>query len=131
MTANLTEQLAALSEAELLPCPFCGSRNLHVHDSVSSYVECNDCHAEGPWNDGSLVEALAAWNTRANQIAVTGPDAVERVARALCEQAILSQYQIGADPVDLAPFRAVEVDHMWPDWTDAATAALAAFTGRV
>lgn len=49
---------------ELLPCPFCRSQSLHVSDGVSFYVECRDCHAEGPWNDDDLGQAITAWNTR-------------------------------------------------------------------
>ena len=51
----------------LLPCPFCRSQSLHVSDGVSFYVECRDCHAEGPWNDDDLGQAITAWNTRADR----------------------------------------------------------------
>lgn len=53
---------------DLKPCPFCGSKDLHIH-GWSFYVQCMQCGAEGGWNDeqprGEEV-AIAAWNTRCN-----------------------------------------------------------------
>lgn len=55
-------------------CPFCGSRDVFVErsDFVSCYVQCNDCHAQGPkemqHSDNERVPgrkwAMKAWNHR-------------------------------------------------------------------
>lgn len=51
---------------ELLPCPFCGSRDLSWC-GPSTYVTCNSCGVEGAWNDDEDYEKAAkAWNTRAH-----------------------------------------------------------------
>lgn len=61
----------------LLPCQFCGSRNVAiVHSSIDSSVRCMDCHACGPivmdvFNDSTkptwlatCIETAKKWNTR-------------------------------------------------------------------
>ena len=53
--------------AELLPCPFCGSKNVCCGDAGCNnfwYVQCDDCFATFPHFD-TKQEALDAWNTRA------------------------------------------------------------------
>lgn len=50
-------------KTELLPCPFCGSKNLSRHDFYNmSWVECDACEASGPIGDKDGVELT--WNTR-------------------------------------------------------------------
>ncbi len=139
---DMTEHLAALSEAELLPCPFCGGMPMQARESAderSGYcgvnmICCNDCTARvrivdpsGPngWALRSgMPEAIAAWNTRANQIAVVGPDAVEKVARAIYEE---------DDPWSKAwPWPNLDPSQGDPSaYRRLATAAIAALTGRV
>lgn len=51
--------------SDLLPCPFCGSTDVHTSPNGENYayVYCNTCGAEGPTNDiGSVV---MTWNRRA------------------------------------------------------------------
>ena len=67
---------AALSDAILLPCPFCGSSDIRVFeddhddhyithscdtDDISVYVKYLTIHTEG---QNSRQEAIAAWNRR-------------------------------------------------------------------
>jgi len=44
---------------ELLPCPFCGGKEMHI----GTYVICKSCGAEGP---AGILEskAIEAWNIR-------------------------------------------------------------------
>jgi len=51
---------------ELLPCPFCGSKNLNTSlDTIgkTSCVWCYDCETEGPVKHTEK-EAIEAWNRR-------------------------------------------------------------------
>lgn len=50
----------------------------------------------------------------------------EKVARALCEHAIIKAYTRQDRVEELAPFRAVEVDHLWRNHIPEAKAAIAA-----
>ena len=114
------EKLAALSEAELLPCPFCGVAVETSHQAGSAwFADCD--HAEGCFfADFQRTESdfKAAWNTRANHLAVIGPDAVEVAAQAI--------YQAMNGHIATA--------HTWEQlepepkafWRDKATAAFAA-----
>lgn len=57
--------------AELLPCPFCGSRNVaqrftrEASFEALSFVECYDCGARGSGVSGQGGEAIEEWNRRA------------------------------------------------------------------
>ena len=51
---------------------------------------------------------------------------IEKVARALCEHAIIKAYTRQDRVEELAPFRAVEVDHLWRNHIPEAKAAIAA-----
>lgn len=61
-----------MSNAPLLPCPFCGFDGCYVRSSgVETEVYCQNCTAVGPmyvsdtFNDGpDDAKAIAAWNTR-------------------------------------------------------------------
>lgn len=54
------------SNADLLPCPFCGA--VPDDEDVSEYfVECPSCGIEGPAGPmDSRFSAIEAWNTRHN-----------------------------------------------------------------
>lgn len=83
-----------------------GMTNVFNDDAEALVMECI------PEADAKFIVAL--WNAyRANQIAVIGPDAVERVARAI---------DLAARP---------NGKPRWHSTTDLATAAIAAITGRV
>ncbi len=53
-------------EKLLLPCPFCGSRNLTIGDNYSfgdMYVKCQDCY--GMMHEGeSIDDTIHKWNER-------------------------------------------------------------------
>lgn len=50
---------------DILPCPFCGSSELHEESGVDMFrVGCDDCFAEGPHGVDEQ-EAITAWNDRA------------------------------------------------------------------
>lgn len=57
--------------AELLPCLFCGSRNVaqrftrEASFEALSFVECYDCGARGSGVSGHGGEAIEEWNQRA------------------------------------------------------------------
>ena len=65
-------------DLDLLPCPFCGSENLHFQGAGwlgnSAYVSCGDCSTDGPFFDMDAdteeaetradTAAVAAWNRR-------------------------------------------------------------------
>lgn len=51
---------------------------------------------------------------------------IEKVARALCEHAIVKAYTRQDRVEELAPFRAIEVDHLWRNHIPEAQAAIAA-----
>lgn len=52
---------------ELLPCPFCGSKNIYCFDAGNKtdvwFIQCDDCCATFPHFD-SKQEAIDAWNKR-------------------------------------------------------------------
>lgn len=70
-----------MSEAKLMPCPFCGGEAFVEADGVGEYhgrghvdvcVECRSCGARGaetrdadPDKPGYADSATASWNTRA------------------------------------------------------------------
>lgn len=54
-----------MSDQELKPCPFCGSKNLAVTASFGAWwVTCTECHAS-TGRDISREKAFYRWNTRA------------------------------------------------------------------
>lgn len=75
----MTTEQSPLSEAELLPCPFCGERAINCrradpHDDHRHeyYVKCLGCKAESTFfiyhrddAHAGKVRAIVAWNTRA------------------------------------------------------------------
>lgn len=63
-------------QQELKNCPFCGSKaklgycQAYSVDSSYSYVGCNDCEAQIPYNEqrkGEEEATIKQWNTRATQ----------------------------------------------------------------
>ncbi len=64
------DAVAAVTSAQLLPCPFCDSHNVTV-EFVGRFlqwqVECHDCVCAGPANDYSKETAASDWNQRARQ----------------------------------------------------------------
>lgn len=52
---------------ELLPCPFCGSKDLETNragEALDGFcVQCNSCSAEGPFRP-TEAEAEQDWNKR-------------------------------------------------------------------
>ena len=66
---------------EVLPCPFCGSRDIESEDTETSdylFMSCDNCGASGPavncsTDDVRIInkataEALELWNKRAKPI---------------------------------------------------------------
>lgn len=52
-------------QSELLPCPFCGSKDPVQFDQTGiSWIMCEGCGAEGPTRE-ELDGAIASWNRRA------------------------------------------------------------------
>jgi Lar family restriction alleviation protein len=60
--------MTTLREAALLPCPFCGSKEItlvYAGQSAALYaVACFSCRAEGPVVEVEI-NACASWNNRA------------------------------------------------------------------
>lgn len=69
-------------QTETMPCPFCGSRNVFVHEGSTfrwKFAECSECGARSgevrvktmgdgdpaEWTAEGIKAALDAWNTRA------------------------------------------------------------------
>lgn len=49
---------------ELLPCPYCGGKNLTVIiDEYFDAVACRDCESSGPTGKNAR-DAIKAWNKR-------------------------------------------------------------------
>ena len=98
MTQTL-EQLSAAA-TELLPCPFCG-REARIMERVTGpngpgffcAVSCYcggysaNAHQSATSNNDQMarVKAITRWNQRTGQLVAVSDDAVERVARAICE----------------------------------------------
>ena len=62
--------------SNVIPCPFCGSRQVsYGYNSV----DCTNCHCEGPL--GSQEESVTKWNTRASYATPDGDleHAIERL----------------------------------------------------
>ncbi len=79
MTADITTQGASLA-----PCPFCGSADTAIHQSMRLIwiASCNHCEAQGPVSRRQDL-AVAAWNRRAPQPpAVLVPLTDEQIASA-------------------------------------------------
>ena len=61
-----------MSDEQIKECPFCGSTDSRIHNHVVTnqftivglqwFVQCIDCHVEGPSED-SKEFAIKAWNT--------------------------------------------------------------------
>jgi len=54
-----------MSEKNLKPCPFCGSKDVSISHVYGSLYQgyCDNCTGEGPWRN-SRRGAIAAWNRR-------------------------------------------------------------------
>jgi Lar family restriction alleviation protein len=52
---------------ELKPCPFCGSKTMHVYktgvEPIKYCVSCDGCGSEGPWEETTWGSG-ARWNRR-------------------------------------------------------------------
>ena len=120
----MTEHLAALSDAELLPCPFCGGdAEMRGHKAPEFWVGCPAIGCKATTEGfGSQERAARAWNTRANQLAVIGPDAVEKVARAMYAKDWEKPYHMSWHET---------ASDMRSRYLAMAIAAIAALTGRV
>lgn len=65
------------TDAELLPCPFCGSKEVNVADDlITFYGECSSCWATAAYSS-YRAGAVQAWNRRAPQ-AVAGGETVTK-----------------------------------------------------
>lgn len=72
------------SDAELVPCPFCGSKEVNVADDlITFYGECGACGATAAYSS-YRTGAVQAWNRRAPQPAP--------VREPLTQVAILNAY---------------------------------------
>jgi Lar family restriction alleviation protein len=81
----MTDLKALDAAATLLPCPFCGGE-AHVVGNCGQPVEhwmavCHSCVIELDVGCTTPVEAITAWNTRANQLAPV--DAIGEAVEAL------------------------------------------------
>jgi len=60
------------TDAELLPCPFCGSKEVNVADDlITFYGECGSCGATAAYSS-YRAGAVQAWNRRAPQAVASG-----------------------------------------------------------
>ena len=58
---------AFIQMPKMLPCPFCGSEDVELAESITDYfVVCFDCEASGPHKYSE--EAIDAWNAAARKI---------------------------------------------------------------
>lgn len=57
-----------MQNSKLKPCPFCGSTNLSLTESLDMYmfVNCEICNSAGP-SKKTGNEAIEAWNHRAGE----------------------------------------------------------------
>lgn len=54
--------------AELLPCPFCGSKDIFISehsDTATTAIQCINCYI--PIVNDSEIKAFKSWNTRVNK----------------------------------------------------------------
>lgn len=110
------------SEIKLLPCPFCGSRNVGLMDceigrrrpkDIKHYVWCNNCGAEGPaefehvaWANspgGEQVQAKAVsnWNTRGEIYRIALEAAHEVATKIMASTAHATGMVAESMPVDM------------------------------
>jgi hypothetical protein len=128
------EHLAALSDAELLPCPFCGGdAEMRGHKAPEFWVGCPAIACKATTEGfGSQERAARAWNTRANQLAVIGPDAVERlkdILRAAYIEGATNVHDAWVAGLGQSEADFGEAAHDYAG--DTCEAAIAALTGRV
>ena len=67
MTAKDREHRIDTGSPQLLPCPFCGSRNIADDDYIrdGKQVSCRECFASTiAYNPKAREKAIAAWNRR-------------------------------------------------------------------
>lgn len=76
-----------MSELKPLPCPACGSENIHVASTRAMYViACYDCSMAGPCSDAQEA-AIPAWNSLPRALTwTTEPPKVEGFYWWKCEQ---------------------------------------------
>jgi Lar family restriction alleviation protein len=84
-----------LTEQELKPCPFCGTKELHMKTQYGDdpndnghFVWCGYCDTYGPWS-ATKARAMEEWNTRpieaeleahlSPQVVVTTKEAWEKI----------------------------------------------------
>jgi hypothetical protein len=126
------EQLAALSEAALpgdldargwgVGSTLYGMTNVFNDDAEVLVMECI------PEADAKFIVAL--WNAyRVNQIAVIGPDAVERVARAIWEVQCERWGKYREQVPELCAWEDLSLSKQWELMAEA-TAAIAALKGE-
>jgi len=60
------KQLEEKGENELKPCPFCGSKKIHIYGMLN-IVECKECRASISAKF-TVGEAVKAWNRRAENV---------------------------------------------------------------
>ena len=115
------EKLAALSDAatQIDPAVLVVRAVLHAHQRAMTPPDSgwgNMSYAKGSYDHLPVFQAaLAAY--RANQLVLIGPDAVEKVARAICNAHCEEMY---------GTIDSHMVENEWADWIPEARAALAA-----
>ena len=100
----------------LLPCPFCGSKNLFIEGCTETFVWCEDCciHVdELGGNADNRAPAIQKWNTRASTTPQGMGEEVEKalqqINHALRVATVKCQTTVTAEQTYMPAFKALDV----------------------